>query len=360
MVMLRDPSFPSYSFLLLCKEGKKKPTLNQIAEMSRKLHIPFGFFLLKKPVPLDPVAVSRRTIGSISSDKPMSAELRDTINRMKEIQDWIGEHQEEGKLSFPGTLMLSDDIRTSAMMIRKSLAIDIDWHGNVRNASGASSFIRNRIGTLGIYVFQNGIVGVNTHRTLDLSEFRAFSIFDEIAPLIFINSRDSDTGRLFSLFHELVHIGLGVNGVFRGDGKVSKEEVFCNAVAAELVLPEDSFESAWVPVRADDAYPACRRIGRKFCCSPVVVARRALDRGLLSADRYTAVEKQAREDFESSRKKAEGGSFIGNQLSRYDHAFLRMIDRSIQNGDTQYTEAFRLTDTWGSSFSKLISGAYDD
>ena len=53
---------------------------------------------------------------------------------------------------------------------------------------------------------QNGTVGFDTHRKLDLNEFRAFMLYDEIAPLIFINAADTTPGKIFSLIHEYIHI----------------------------------------------------------------------------------------------------------------------------------------------------------
>ena len=60
----------------------------------------------------------------------------------------------------------------------------------------------------------SGIVGNNTHRPLDVEEFRALSVIDAYAPLIFINSNDSINGRLFSLLHEFSHICIGENSLF--------------------------------------------------------------------------------------------------------------------------------------------------
>lgn len=61
----------------------------------------------------------------------------------------------------------------------------------------------------------NGVVGENTHRTLSIDEFRVFAMVDEWAPLIFINGADSQGARLFSLFHEIAHIWLGENDLYK-------------------------------------------------------------------------------------------------------------------------------------------------
>ena len=46
------------------KNGKKTPTLNQLKEMSRKTHIPFGYFFLQAPPQEDVPLVEYRTVGS--------------------------------------------------------------------------------------------------------------------------------------------------------------------------------------------------------------------------------------------------------------------------------------------------------
>ncbi len=40
-----------------------------------------------------------------------------------------------------------------------------------------------------------GVVGSNTRRKLDIEEFRGFMLYDEYAPLIFINANDSISGK---------------------------------------------------------------------------------------------------------------------------------------------------------------------
>ena len=46
------------------KSGEKTPTLNQLEEMSRKTHIPFGYFFLQTPPQENVPLVEYRTVGS--------------------------------------------------------------------------------------------------------------------------------------------------------------------------------------------------------------------------------------------------------------------------------------------------------
>lgn len=57
---------------------------------------------------------------------------------------------------------------------------------------------------------------------------------NKYAPLIFINSNDSDGGKLFSSLHEMAHFRLGINSLFNGrysfDKNTNKTEILCNAL----------------------------------------------------------------------------------------------------------------------------------
>ena len=54
------------------------------------------------------------------------------------------------------------------------------------DSSEAFNKVRKLLEDCGIVVMMNGIVGKNTHRVLDVNEFRAFAMVNEWAPLIFI------------------------------------------------------------------------------------------------------------------------------------------------------------------------------
>lgn len=75
-------------------------------------------------------------------------------------------------------------------------------------------------------------------KPLSVKDFRGFCIYNELAPVIFINTNDSKSAQLFTLIHELSH--LWINGSSLSDLDElnhDKEEMFCNQVAAEYLVP---------------------------------------------------------------------------------------------------------------------------
>jgi Zn-dependent peptidase ImmA (M78 family) len=218
----------------------------------------------------------------------------------------------------------------------------------------------------GIIVMMNGVVRNNTHRPLNIDEFRAFAIADTFAPLIFINATDSKSGRLFSLLHEFVHICIGVDDLFNDkystDKGVSKLEILCNAVAAEILVPANLFCSTWESFasRSSSAVETIGRVAHFFKCGNIVVARKALDTGKISHVTYDTIVQNALKYYNETRKsEASGGNFYNTKGSRIDKRFFTFVVDSVSRGTTLYSEAFRLTDTNRHTFSKLIERMND-
>lgn len=345
------------------KNGTKKPTFNQLEEASKKTHIPFGYFLLKKP-PVEKISmVNYRTIDSTSFHDP-SRNLIDTIDQMETIQDWMNEYlQEEGAdpLDFVGSLKKPYDVSAISSRIRCALNVDTSWYSEVSTPQDAFRWWRHKLTMLGILVFLSGTVGSNTHRKLDLQEFRGFALIDDYAPLIFINSADTYTGRLFSLIHENVHIWLGDNSLFNRldwqDGGLRETETVCNAVAADLLVPACEFLHLWDT--SIDLYTCMEDLAKKFHCSKFVIARRALDLDAITKATYKDLTHRFYKEFlqlkcEGKTKKS-GGDYYANQKFKLDSRFVEALNASVNAGRTQSTEAYRLTGMNRNTFVKLLS-----
>ena len=315
--------------------GEKQPTFNQLSDIAKRINVPTGLLLLQTPIDVDNKKLEFRTVGSIEMGK-MSENLRDTITDMEKKQDFLRDMVED-ELSFIGSVSIHDDPQRTANQLRKLMDIPIVWQPLAQNE--AFKFFRSKINALGIYVFLDGIVRQNTKRPLDAREFRGFTLLDKKAPLIFINSTDSEAGRLFTLVHELVHLSLGspgiVSKIYLDDYSFSPLEAFANKVTAEILVPKKELLSC--------SHQNITGLARKFCVSEYVIARRLLDCGKISTadyEKYIADLDAMFEEVKSSAKKTSGGNYYNNTKFKIDTSFFYAIKNAIYSDKITYTQAF--------------------
>jgi Zn-dependent peptidase ImmA (M78 family) len=332
------------------ENGEKNPTFKQVESMSKKTNIPFGYFFLETPPIETCPLVEHRTIGSNCPEEP-SRNLLDTIDNMGDIQNWMRKYLKgDGAepLDFVGKFKNNSDIVVIANDIRQELDLKLNWFFNIKNVDEAFDYSKNIINNVGILIMMSGIVGQNTHRKLDVSEFRAFTLVDKYAPLIFINSCDSKPGKLFSLWHGVAHIWLGTDNLFNDKygtaTTVNKLEKICNAIAAEIMVPNNLFLSVWNDSKAE-IESKIDTISNYFKCGKSVIIRRALDNQLITKEKYDEFSGEIIERFNDwqNKKKGSGGNYYNAMNAKFDHRFIKALASSTAEGKTQYTDAYRLT-----------------
>ena len=357
---------PIIDYLESWRSGEKTPTFNQIEKVSKATGVPLGYFFLQSPPKEDVSFVEYRTLDSVQLMNP-SRNLIETMHDMDQIQEWMRNHliaEHASKLAFIGSLKDETNIGDFAARVRGFLGVTIDWYKGTRSAEASFNFIRNAISSSGVIVMMNGIVGNNTHRTLDIEEFRAFAVVDEYAPLIFINSNDSANGKLFSLLHEFAHICIGENSLFNdrystGTG-VKKAEVICNAVAAEIMVPTHAFIDAWKSEEctSEEKAEIIENLAHYFKCGITVIARKAYDNKFIDYSLYREIAEKAVRLYNEIRKRKKenndgGGNFYRTAASRIDRRFFGMLLTSVHEGKTLHSDAFRLTNTNRTTFGTL-------
>lgn len=347
------------------KNNNFKVPFTEIEKISNKTNIPLGYFFLKQPPKETLSVIEYRTIDSLELENP-SRNLIDTIYHMQNVQDWMKDYltrENFEKLDFIGSQKNQNDHIKITNAIRKNLNIKENWLINCKNTSEAFKKIRRLLNELGILVMANGIVGANTKRVLDLNEFRAFTLIDDFAPLIFINNNDSESAKVFSLLHEAVHIWLGIDSFYNMnniDDSINSNnnniEKICNKVAAELIAPKELFIEFWNKSKSIDLIDICSEVSKKFKCSKIVIARRALDNKLISKLDYDEIVQKNIEEYSliSNKKKKSGGDYYKVMLTRLDNNFIKALYSSVKEGKTQFTEAYRLTNTNRHTFEKIV------
>ena len=342
---------------------EEKPNTKTIRRVSQATHIPFGYFFLKYPPQEECDLIHCRTINS-TSIKPQSRDFIDIYNSMLNVQNWMADYNRETlglePLSFVGRYNENNSPMEIAIDIRHELELSEDFFTREKSSESCFNHLRKRISESGILVMKNAVVGSNTHRKLDIKEFRAFTIINNYAPLIFINGNDTKTGKLFSLAHELAHIWIGSNNLFNDmyfNLHVSKSEQICNAVAAEILVPISIFKCKWTELNVNSV-AKISILADVFHCSKLVIARRALDLKFINQKTYADIQSQTRTQFETSppdsKSKFGGGSFYNTLKSNWDKNFILALDYSTKAGNTPYLDAYRLTGFKSNTFQNLV------
>jgi Zn-dependent peptidase ImmA (M78 family) len=121
-----------------------------------------------------------------------------------------------------------------------------------------------------------------------------------------------------------------------------REEVWCNAVAAELLVPLEAFRVALQPQEAVNM--AMQRLARQFKVSTLVILRRLLDADAITREEFGQAWAAERERLRALTEKEEsgGGDFYRTTLARVGKRFARALVESTLEGQTLYRDAFRM------------------
>lgn len=329
-------------------DGSKKPTFTQVSKIAKIINIPTGLLVLNKQLDANQSKLNFRTLNSRNLDG-MSPELRDTIKEMEVKQDFL-KGEIEDKLSFIGKFSMKDNYLNVAEEIRETLEIPTNYYEISKY--NPIKYFRNKINSVGIFVFFNGKVKDNTHRSLDVEEFRGFVLSDEKAPIIFVNQKDSKSGQLFTLIHELVHLFIGINEIFNVIETESYHfdptEAFVNKVTAEILVPERSFSKldGLTLDELQDIYPV----------SKFVLIRRQFDLKMITKQEYLHVVKELTDVLDKrTRNTKPGGNYKNNLNFRMDHDFVNYVQNAIKQNKLSYTEAFNIMGV-GYKGYKILSG----
>ncbi len=338
--------------------GETQPTINQLRDFAQATATPFGYFFLPAP-PEEPLPIPDfRTLSPETVRRP-SADLIETIRTMERRRDWLRDvliEEEAEPLGFVGSARLSDPPESTGREMRRIVGLEDGWANTVRTWTDAVSELRRIIERLGVVAVINGVVGNNTHRKLDVEEFRGFALCDAYAPVIFVNGADYKSAQMFTLAHELAHLWLGREGISGFEGLIaggSDVEKFCDAAAAEFLVPAQALRALWPQVaRREDMF---QDIARQFKVSPIVAARRAWDLRLIGRDHFFRFYREYRA--EEHRKKstgAGGGDFYNNQNTRVGERFASEVIRAAKEGRIPFREAYSLTGLYGAAFKNYV------
>ena len=324
--------------------GIEKPTFKQLEKLANFLKVSFGYFFLENPPKENVLETEFRSINNKIPD--ISKNLKDTIIEMDSKKTWISDYRKKlgwDKLEIINqfTVNKKDNIERDVKLAKELIELNEYWYKKLKKHSEAFKLIRNKFEDKGILTMKNGVVGMNTHRKLDINEFRAFMLYDDIAPLIFINNNDSLGGKIFSLIHEYFHILLEKEDIIVSEEKdINLEnEKYINKMTAEFLMPKKHIEELWDNKK--NKVDQIIEISKLMKVSSLALAIRLNNLTFIDNKIVNIVREKAIKEFDIKDNNG-GGDFYNTYNTRISKNFKEAVINEVESGEITYTYAFDL------------------
>ena len=337
--------------------GRVKPTRTQLEKIAKAYWQPLTTFYLASPPSVGDRGVDfRQRAGQATKEDAarLNALLRNLCARQRMVRSLLEDDEDAHPLPWVGSISQSMPVSKAAANIRTTLGIEnaARFCRSQQTPEALFKALRHRLEELGVFVLLACNLG--SHRTV-ISEkvFRGFAIADDLAPFIVINSRDAKVARSFTLIHELTHVMTKATGVSAPPAPTNpttsaeKTERFCNDVASEFLLPEDSFPAIARQTNLEHASAVIHQLAQDRNISEPMVAYRLWRADCISAtmlhdllslysERWDSIRRQP-------RKSASGGpSYYKIQRANIGEALLKLVDRTLRANELTHTEAGRI------------------
>jgi len=264
------------------------PTFNQAKKVAVCLHIPFaGLYMNPDDVPKHklPKIVNQRTLpeGYSSDESALNIAIADLLEARDLL---ISIEQELNEPIVPFSVNINTNTSTDkvAAEIREVFDISLDEQFKKTSSRQFYLYVRQQVEAKGIFI--------HCFTDVDLEMARGLAIFDNLMPVIGLNENDRPPAKTFSIIHELVHLLKRQSSLcneFISAFSNNAEEIFCNSVAGELLVPKDAL---FVKLRSrnlasDFTIKDIQRLADDFSVSKEVIIRRLLDNGVISKVEYS-------------------------------------------------------------------------
>ena len=349
--------------LLEWESGISKPTINQAKKLAKIYKRPFVLLFLRE-IPLDFQPLQDfRNKGS----KPLSTASIFIIREIQQKQAWISELNQENnfeKLNFIGKYSISNNPKEVANDIIKELNINpLNYKTKNPNKVWIESAERK-----GIFISRSSYI--NSKMTLDSEEFQGFVIADSYAPFIFINTDDWGPSQLFTLIHELAHLWLaesGISNITEVENNTFNNhpvELFCNEVAANILMPENSFKENFNERNL-------QKTANIYNVSSYAVIVRALNLNIITYKQYQILKNNIQIEYndflkrevdkkeELKKKGGKGGpDYFLLQINKNSRLFTQVVLDAYKGGMIEPTLASSLLNVKIDKFSRLEAILY--
>ena len=324
------------------ESGESLPTWSQVEKLGKLYNVPELIFLSKETIHKNKIIPDYRVGISDGGDQNVKKLINLVITRQKWLEKFLkSEGYSRNQLQGSGKNL--GTAKQLANFISEKLDIDLGKMKSLSRRKDALNYLIGKAEKKGIFVGKT----ISYHK-LEVDDLRGLFISNDYCPFIVLNRRDALSAQIFSFIHELAHFFRRSDAVsnsldFRSTGRgASPEEIFCNKVAAELLLPSQEFSSnSYNKADIDN-------ISELYKVSKIFVFYRLKELGKIDRDMADDLENQIeREMNENLRAKAEmekkeGGNYTNAMKDSNGSLFNKTIHSSYLENKIGYVEAANL------------------
>lgn len=345
-----DPEAVAHAFPKIFEwiAGDAQPTLKQLTSFASRTGTPFGYLLLPRPPALElPVPDFREGFEGSDLGEP-SSDLLAVVHQSIRRQDWYRDYATDNGLAEVEVVGVASDMSANDAAARMRSVLNYEVGQRRGSWNDQRKYLLRAFEDIGGLTVVTSMVENNTHRLLDPDEFRGFALVDRLAPLVFVNARQTINGQIFTLAHEFAHVWRGVGGVSLEDMKwepQSDVERWCNAVASEFLVPSDDLRRRFPSVRQFSLVEQLETLARAYKCGTLVILQAVNRVGVREFDDFAATYDEERQRLRALAEESDGGAggtFLNNQPFRIGERLSRALIGDALSGRTPLSEAVRL------------------
>lgn len=324
------------------ESGESYPSYPQLEDMAEKFKIPIAVFFFPEPPPVPEVNESFRTLNDTDFNS-IPKQIKFLLRKGKAFQLNLAElspggNQTSKEIIHDLEFSKNSSIESVANKVREYIGVTIEEQISWSDNEEALKHWRKAFHEVGVYVFKDAF---------KVKDYFGFCLYDKIFPIIYVNNSAAKSRQIFTLFHELSHLLFHTSGIDvvnsdfvpNYDDEAKRIEVFCNKLAAEILLPESVFNLAINNLEANES--SAELLADKYHVSREYIFRRFLDRGLINEGKYSL----AASRWAKQKKKGSGGDHYWSKIAYLGRDYMTLAFSEYYKDRINFTQLADYLDT---------------
>jgi Zn-dependent peptidase ImmA (M78 family) len=296
----------------LYESGKLEPKFTHLKKLAKKYGISELLFFTKEQLQRIKTVPDYR----VGQNKENDVKIYDLVYLFNKRQKWLENELRNDKLSknlLQGAGRKYANPEELAHFIKESLEIKLEevssWYGNSSRRK-LLKYLISKAEKKGVFVGKT-----LAHQTIEVKDMRGVFLSNDYCPYIIINRGDAISGQIFSFAHELAHLFRKTDSIsntidFRAVNKrIDPEEVFCNRVAAELLLPRKDFTASFYSKSDIDRFSEIYKVSKIF------IFYRLKDLRKIPREEVDALEQEIKRETQRNIELKEAGKVNGGNFN---------------------------------------------